>query len=102
MEGVMGGIVKNQMQSKLKESTKDVKFKSLYTWARVSGFVCTLIVLGMAGQQFNTVYVGCPIFAIVAGVFIFFCEVVCCFKCCNATKVCATKIDNVFSYGYVP
>jgi len=95
----MGNMLKNQVEGKLKDSTKDVKFKSLYTWARISGFLCSAIVVGMAFNQFSTP--GCASLAIVGGCLTFFCEVVCCFKCCSGTKACATKVDQVLSYGCV-
>lgn len=94
----MSGIVKNQVEGKLKDSTKNVKFKSLYTWARVTGFVCTLIVLGMVFRQFE-IAPGCAALAVAAGCITFFVELICCFKCCTCSKACATKIDDVLSYG---
>lgn len=98
MEGMMSGILKNQMESRLKDGTKNVKFKSLYTWSRISGFLCTLIILGMCFQQFQYAP-GCSALAVVGACFCLFCEAVCCFKCCSGTKACAGKIDAVISYG---
>ena len=98
----MGGIMKSQVEGKLKNSTKDVKFKSVYTWARISGFLCSMIVLGMAFTQLTKgTYAGSAAVAIVGGLLTLFCEVICCFKCCSGTKACATKIDQVLSYGSV-
>lgn len=98
MEGMMSGIVKNQLQGQFKDKTKDVQFKSVYTWARVAGFVAALIILGMFWNQIADA-AACAFLAMAGALVALGMEAICCFKCCTKTKACATKIDDILSYG---
>ncbi len=96
----MSGIVKNQLQGQFKDKTKDVQFKSVYTWARVAGFVAALIILGMFWNQIANA-AACAFLAMAGALVALGMEAICCFKCCTKTKACATKIDDILSYGCV-
>lgn len=84
-----------------KFSCKDINFKEPRTWGWVLGIFATLSLIISGFGQLGAQCPGAGAFAIIFGCILAVMEFFCCFKCCAATKDCATKFEKTVGNMFV-